>query len=252
MERSKVLERGLAVLEHVAGRQNAALTEVAAALGMSVQAASRALEALAATGFLHRDRHHDRYRLTGKLLALSRGHNLDLTVRDLARPLMAEGTRETGWPLILGKVEAASLVVIETTAATARYALPLPRADERMPYFTRAAGTICTVYMPAQVRADLHAQTLPLRRKAGISMDAAKLEVLLARARSQGFIEHDPIKGRPSCLAVALRIPGHDYGLEVCYQPARLRRAEALKTLLPQLKRIARLIRSEIVPGRVV
>lgn len=246
MDSSKVLERGLAVLEFVAGRQAASLSKVAAGLRLSLPAASRALEALRSAGYLARRRARGSYRLTAKIARLGHDHALDIIVRDAALPLMIAATRAGGWPLLLGKRDGLELVVMETTAAEARTALSIPEVGETMPYFLRAAGTVCVAFMADRDRARLLEQSGPLRRKHGLTMPPRRLEVLHAQAREQGFIAHDPTRSRPAALAVPLSVPDADYGIELIYRPETLSRAAAIKEHLPRLRQIVRAVQSDV------
>ncbi len=244
MDKSKVLERGLAVLEYLAARQSASLSEVVAALGLSPPAASRALEALCAAGYLARRRSRDPYRLTAKVVRLGHAHALDVVVRETALPLMSALTASTGWPVLLGKVEALDLVVLETTAPETRRGVAMPSVGERMPYFLRAAGTVCVAFKSIRERERVVEQSSALRRKHGLTLVPRNLEVLHATARAKGFIEFDPVKDRPASLAVPLAIPDHDYGLELCYRPDALHRAVAVKEHLPRLRQIAKAVQA--------
>ncbi len=246
MDSSKVLERGLAVLAFIAGRPAASLSEVAAGLSISLPAASRALEALRAAGYLARRRPRGVYRLTAKFARLGRDHACDAIVRDAALPLMAAATRAGGWPLLLGKRDGLDLVIAESTGDEARHALSLPGVGEAMPYFMRAAGTVCVAFLADRARARVLEQSAALRKKHGLTMAARQLEILHAQARERGFIAHDPTRNRPAALAVPLLMPDADYGLELIYRPDALPRAAAIKEHLPRLRQIVKAVQAEV------
>jgi len=92
-------DRGLDVLEHLVERGGAVgLTEIAAAVGMPVNAVFRLTQALLRRGYVARDEETKRFRLTGKLLTLAQPRVADMNISAAALGPMRElrdRTRET-------------------------------------------------------------------------------------------------------------------------------------------------------------
>jgi len=115
------LERGLAVLEHLAGHpEGAALSEIAAAVAMPLSAAHRLLSELVRSGYVRQLRDQGDYGLTIKLVALGLGYLGSSGVVDVAQPSLDRLAAESSELVRLAIIDGDDLVFVAKAQGATR------------------------------------------------------------------------------------------------------------------------------------
>src|SRR5689334_20379856 len=115
------LERGLAVLEHLATRPDGdALSDIAAALSMPLSAAHRVLSDLTRSGYVRQLRHQGNYGLTIKLVALGLNHLAASGIVDIAQPVLDRLAAESAELVRLAVVDGEELVFVAKAQGATR------------------------------------------------------------------------------------------------------------------------------------
>lgn len=115
------IERGLAVLEHLAARpEGAPLSEIAAALELPLSAAHRLLTELARCGYVRQLRDQGDYGLTIKLVSLGLGYLGATGVVDVAQPSLDRLAVASGELVRLAIVDGEDLVFVAKAQGATR------------------------------------------------------------------------------------------------------------------------------------
>ncbi len=115
------IERGLAVLEHLAGRpEGAPLSDVAATLGLPLSAAHRLLSELVRSGYVRQQRGQGDYVLTIKLVALGLGYLGATGVVDVAQPSLDRLAQASAELVRLAIVDGEDLVFVAKAQGATR------------------------------------------------------------------------------------------------------------------------------------
>jgi len=115
------LERGLAVLEHLATRPDGdALSDIAAALSMPLSAAHRVLGELTRSGYVRQLRNQGDYGLTIKLVALGLNHLAASGIVDIAQPALDRLAAESAELVRLAIVDGEELVFVAKAQGATR------------------------------------------------------------------------------------------------------------------------------------
>lgn len=115
------IERGLAVLEHLAARpEGAPLSDIAAALELPLSAAHRLLTELVRSGYVRQLREQGDYGLTIKLVALGLGYLGSTGVVDVAQPALDRLARTSAELVRLAIVDGEDLVFVAKAQGATR------------------------------------------------------------------------------------------------------------------------------------
>lgn len=115
------IERGLAVLEHLAGRpEGAPLSDIATALAVPLSAAHRLLSELVRSGYVRQLRGQGDYGLTLKLAALGLGYLGNSGVVDVAQPALDRLAQESAELVRLAIVDGDELVFVAKAQGATR------------------------------------------------------------------------------------------------------------------------------------
>lgn len=147
-----MLERGLAVLEHLAGReQGATIAELSAELGVAGASVFRITRALVMLGYLQRHPETKRFRPTRKLLAMGTPRGGDRTMAECALAPMRQLRAAVGETTQLCCLADTEMVVIEQLPATHsfKYTADL---GARCPAYSCAPGKAMLAFLPAEER----------------------------------------------------------------------------------------------------
>lgn len=134
------VERAFLVLEALNRHRTSTLAELAAATALPKSTVARLLETLIALGYVMRVSRSVGYRITDRVLALAAGVRfIDHLVNAAIGPMRAFTTR-TGWPVYLGTVSDAVVLLRYTTAPESPMSFETAGYDLRFQIYESALG----------------------------------------------------------------------------------------------------------------
>lgn len=177
----------LRMLEEVAERQPAGVAELARALGLPKSSAQRALRTLEAAGWIREagGSGTTRWAVTTKALHVGRRASGELSLRDVAVPVMEDLRRRSGETVHLTVPDTGRVVLIERleTDQPVRISLPL---GKQLPLHASANGKAVLAVSPPEVLERLLAAGLPQLTDATV-VDEEGLRAELAAVRERGY-----------------------------------------------------------------
>jgi DNA-binding IclR family transcriptional regulator len=154
------------------------VTELALQAQLSRPAATRLLQALAATGMVTRDVASQRYRLGLRLYELGAAFVQQSLPITIARREMLSLTEELGRSFHFLAPDGPDVVVIESSELVAGLASSRPRPSRR-PWFESTSGRVFAAFLPAAEQ--------ELLQKAAPVPDRERLDAQVAATRQRGF-----------------------------------------------------------------
>jgi len=189
--RVEALARGLCVLSQFdQSSVELSLTEIAAATGLSKSTAFRLVRTLEEAGYLSRNAESQRYRPGLKVLELGFTVLSNLGIRDVARPILEQLSRETGETVSLSLLDGLDVVYIDRVRNRSIVGVVLGLGS-RIPAHCASMGKAMLAYLPAdELTARL--ERAPLVPCTGHSVaDSAELARELERVRRRGYAVND-------------------------------------------------------------
>jgi IclR family transcriptional regulator, acetate operon repressor len=207
-QRVQNVANALRVLEEVATRQPAGVSELARTLGLPKSSVQRALRTLHTCGWIRpAPGGVTRWILTSKVLRVSWQAAGEITLRDAAIPVMEELRRRTQETIHLGVPEGPNMVLIERleTPKPVRIVLPLGSTS---PIHASANGKAVLAATPAEEVERLLSDGLPRYTDTTI-VEPHELRAELAEIRKQGYATNHG-EWRADIAAVGAAILGRE------------------------------------------
>lgn len=191
----KSVARAADILEVLSTRgpgDGMSVTEVGQACGISKSATFGLLQTLRGYGLVSDDGEgmNRRYRLGMGLARLGDRAQSQVSLRDVARPVLAELTRETGMAARFAVPEGGLAVVVDQVGIEQRVRLDLRMGVRELPHCTGLGKAILSALPEAEARAVIERSGLP-RRTSHTITDTATLLAHLRDIRQTGYALDD-------------------------------------------------------------
>jgi IclR family transcriptional regulator, mhp operon transcriptional activator len=246
----RALLRGLETLTVLNLRDGATVSEIAHEIRLPRTTVYRILETLCDAGFVFRDSLDDRYRLTILVRGLSGGFEDEAWVSRVAKPCMADLSRDIIWPISVASLSGSVMMVRETTdhdtpLATERYS-----AGSRMPLLSTACGrTYLAFCAPAQRETLI--DTLANSKKEEdkpARTQRPELDRLLADIKTQGYATVTRSRRLVEEISMSVPLAAADRlaVLSVRFLSSAVPLKSAVERFLPKLRQCAARILSTI------
>jgi DNA-binding IclR family transcriptional regulator len=194
----------LRLLEVLAGRRDAGVSELARELRVSKPTADRLLRTLVAAQFAEQHPVTRRYRLSSKIVALADGVRARLTVVEAARPHLVALADELHETIHLGALSGGSVVYLETVGAGEIFRIEVPPGTLLPAYATGVGKAVLAFSPPERISAYLD-RFAPQAFTSSTVVDAAGLRSALAVIRDRGYAEDaGEILEEVRCVAVPI------------------------------------------------
>lgn len=205
----RAVERALSIFDAFdAENPTLTLQGIGARIGLSKATTHRLVNSLNASGYLVRVGNH-KYSLSLKFVRLGGLVRSTLTVRDIARPVMAEIAEVTGETIALNTVsgnERICIEVIETPAAL----MHIVKAGEHVPLVSGATGKILLAHMDEK-----EVEKILRSTKVGRSINRKTFFAQLRKFRKQGYSQTSGERG-VGVTGIAVPLFGVDGTVKDC------------------------------------
>jgi DNA-binding IclR family transcriptional regulator len=224
------VDRALNILEILARRRSAGVTEIGNELGVHKSTAFRLLAALEARGFVEQAQDRGTYRLGLGVVRLAGAVTAQLDLSREGHQACDRFAADLGETVNIAILDSKSAVNITQSRGAASVASH-NWVGRQTPLHATSSGKVLLAHAPEEVRAAVLAE--PLERFTGATVTgAAELAAELARARAVGWAftaeEYEvglnavaaPIRGADGTVIAALSVSGPAYRLDRAAFPA--------------------------------
>lgn len=180
--------RAFSLLEALNRHRTSTLNDLAIATGLPKSTTARMLETLLALGYVTRISRSVGYRITDRVLTLAAGVRfIDHLVKAAVAP-MSEFTARTGWPLYLGTVSDALVLIRHSTATESPMSFETVGYDLRFRVYESALGLAWLAFCSADERQSILDAAEATREEGRFSgAQRGALERYLAIVRERGY-----------------------------------------------------------------
>ena len=187
----RALERGLDIIQLLNRHNGLTVTQVGQLTDLPRPTAFRLLRTLESLGFLFRDKQDKKYRLTLQVRTLSHGYDQEEWIPKVARPIMVDLCKKMLWPLALGTINGAHILVRDTTDEISPFAIRRHRGGLQIPLLSTASGSAYLAFSDTNKREELIEFAM-----AGQRSEAQALNEKLLGLHSNLFMEPNPIPSK--------------------------------------------------------
>jgi DNA-binding IclR family transcriptional regulator len=175
----------LGVMEYLASREAAGVTEIATALGTTKARVHRHLRTLVAAGYASQDEDSDRYSVGSRLVALAQVASLDSALIRIAKPIMTRVRDKLGHTVLLDKITPQSVEIIESVPGTGMVQMSVLR-NHPLPLHSSVVGKLALAFAAEGERPSLDRAALKALTPETIT-DPETLDGEIERVRQQGW-----------------------------------------------------------------
>lgn len=217
------VDRAIDVLEYLADRDEGAVTDLAAALGVHKSTAFRLLAALETRGLVEQVSERGRYRLGAGLVRLAGATAARLDLVEQSRPVSRRLAAEVGETVNVARLEDDAVVNVDQVLGGANVTTQ-NWVGQRTPLHATSSGKVLLAFADPALRARLLTRPLPRFTPATIT-DLPALEAELARASASGWASTReelelglnavaaPVRGHDGAVVAAVSVSGPSYRL---------------------------------------
>ena len=242
MKTTRTLERGLVILETLAGVDGGrlSLTEIAEAVELDKATATRLLHTLVECGFVVKDDER-RYAVSSKLQHLAARVRSDQDLVSIARPHLEELRERTDETVHLGKLVGDRVVYIDKLETTRSIRL-VSAVGQTMPLHCTGLGKAILSALPKEDADDLmlSLDLTPRQPRSIRTVDALRLEIETTRARGYAVDDREN-EENVVCVAAPVLVRGTVLGALSLSGPA-FRIESLMEDLGEQVRRTAEAI----------
>jgi len=182
------VERAFAVLESLNRVRTGTLTEISTATALPKPTTARLLETLIALGYVTRVSRKIGYRITDRVLALAAGVRYIDRLIHAAAPEMSAFTAKSGWPVYLGTISDAIVLIRHSTAAQSPMSFETVGYDRKFQIYESALGLAYLAFCSAD---ECRTIVSAIRLADGVTPLSVQrlrgLELELERIRTRGY-----------------------------------------------------------------
>jgi IclR family mhp operon transcriptional activator len=238
----RALIRGFDALTVLNMTDGATVSQIAHEIRLPRTTVYRILETLREADFIFRDEADDRYRLTGRVRALSHGFADETWIAQSAKPLIVDLGREIVWPISVATLCGSTMMIRETTDHNTPLAIERESAGMQASLLGTALGRAFLAFCPAPQRTGLLDELARSRKEDDKlargprdellrTLSDIKLQGYATMARSRRLVEE-------MSLSVPVVLPDQVLAvLAVRFAPSTVPLPVALERYLPRLRR---------------
>lgn len=240
----ETVKKSLAILELLNTFPNMRISDLARSSGHSRPSVQRTLSTLIELGYVFKEESSKKYRVTNRVLNLSRGYNYSSLIASASKTFILTASQSISWPLILTRPRGMELEILATTQDQNPFALQKLSSGDRIPFFESASSRVFLACNPEHIRDSYFGilSRMDLDRE-GVALVKAGVNL----ASKRGFAFYKKHKDPEKAMAVPIMVGTCCHAcLVVRFFDSALSEADAAKELLPTLVATAADIGQEI------
>lgn len=247
------ISRAIAVLQAINRGGSLNMMEIAQASKVPYPTACRIVQTLVFEQLVERERGRKRYRPTAMVQSLSHGFTGHSVLLQLARPHIAQLTRDIGWPVTISTHVGSTMVLRDSTHSLTSLTFNEYHPGFAMPILECASGIVYLAFCEESERQTILSHIAPTADDDTHHMlQLLTSGGLLSTVRKDGYsarsynqFTRNP--GKTSSIAVPLMRNGRiEATLSVAFFAAAVAVTNATKDLLPPLQRCAKSIEADL------
>ena len=138
----RALERGLAIISILNRHNGLTVTQIGKLSNLPRPTAYRLLRTLESLGYIFRDERDKNYRLSSKVRSLSHGYDQEEWISKISRPIISSLCNKILWPIAIGTISGANILIRDTTDDLSPYALNRLRGGFHISLINTASGMV--------------------------------------------------------------------------------------------------------------
>lgn len=211
--------RSFAILEEINAATSATITSLSTKTGLPMPTVFRLVRTLEEAGYIVRRPGDKRYYPTSRVQLLSSGYAGDNMLVECAQEVIADLTRELGWPILVLTRVGGSMVIQASTDRQTSLTFDSYKAGTSIPIFGSSAGHCYFVHASDDERTEMLEDAVFQKGRQGQYATVQLSDPLQVQAwREQGYITLDNLPslgGGGRYGGISVPIPGKDRAIGV-------------------------------------